>query len=109
MDSWVDYLKRDLARKMAGEQPPGAGGQAKMRANLKNLSPFALRHWRKGALGGQELHGDGRRRLFLSLERGKGPFAPGAETNLRESGKERGKRGSGPTGRWNGAWPYLEA
>ena len=52
MDSWIDYLKRGLTRKMAGEQLPGAGGQAKIRANLKNLSPFALRHWRKGALGG---------------------------------------------------------
>ena len=52
MDSWIDYLKRGLARKTAGEELPGAGGQAKIRNNLKNLYPFALRHWRKGALGG---------------------------------------------------------
>jgi ABC-type multidrug transport system fused ATPase/permease subunit len=52
MDSWIDYLKRGLARKTAGEEVPGTGGQAKIRTNLKNLYPFALRHWRKGALGG---------------------------------------------------------
>jgi len=52
MDSWIDYLKRGLARKMAGEELPGASGPAKIRANLKSLYPYAFRHWRKGALGG---------------------------------------------------------
>ena len=51
MDSWLNYLRQGLAQTLPDDQIAGRSGYAGTRANLKNLSPFWRRHWRKGVLG----------------------------------------------------------
>ena len=52
--AWFAYLKRGLARRMPPDGIAGraAAGGASTRVNLRNLRPFALRHWRQAAVGG---------------------------------------------------------
>jgi len=51
MDSWFTYLKRGLSRKMPKDRIAGQEGYSGIKANLKNLRPYIVRHWRKGVLG----------------------------------------------------------
>jgi len=50
-DGWVAYLKRGLRRELPADRIAGQAGYADARANLQNLRPFVVRHWRKGLLG----------------------------------------------------------
>lgn len=50
-DSWLDYLKRGLARQLPEDKIAGPAGYADARTSLQNLRPFVLRHWPKGAIG----------------------------------------------------------
>jgi ABC-type multidrug transport system fused ATPase/permease subunit len=50
MSTWLDYLKRGLARPLPDERIAGEG-KADLKGNLRNLRPFLARHWRQGALG----------------------------------------------------------
>ena len=52
MNTWFDYLKRGLSRQPAEDHIAGSTGYSGTKANLENLRPFLVRHWRKGALGG---------------------------------------------------------
>jgi len=51
MNSWFSYLKEGLSRTHPDDRLAGERGYAGTWANLQNLRPFAVRHWRKGALG----------------------------------------------------------
>jgi ATP-binding cassette subfamily B protein len=51
MNTWFDYLKRGLSRQPAEDRIAGQAGYSGVKANLENLRPFLVRHWRKGALG----------------------------------------------------------
>jgi ABC-type multidrug transport system fused ATPase/permease subunit len=51
MNTWFDYLKRGLSRQPPEDRIAGPEGYSGARANLENLRPFLVRHWRKGALG----------------------------------------------------------
>ena len=51
MKSWFAYLKGALARRLPDDKLASGPKNDRLRANLKNLLPFAKRHWRKGALG----------------------------------------------------------
>ena len=51
MDSWFSYLKRGLSRSLPADRLANGQGYASARSNLRNLKPFLVRHWRKGALG----------------------------------------------------------
>ena len=51
IESWLTYLKRGLSRKLPQDRISGREGVAGAKADLKNLRPFVVRHWRKGALG----------------------------------------------------------
>lgn len=51
MKSWFAYLKGALARRLPDDKIAAGQKNGRLRANLKNLLPFAKRHWRKGALG----------------------------------------------------------
>jgi ATP-binding cassette subfamily B protein/subfamily B ATP-binding cassette protein MsbA len=51
MKSWFAYLKGALARRLPDDKLGAGQKNGRLRANLKNLLPFAKRHWRKGALG----------------------------------------------------------
>src|SRR5512137_689732 len=51
MKSWFAYLKGALARRLPEDKINAAGRDRRLRANLKNLLPFAKRHWPKAALG----------------------------------------------------------
>jgi ABC-type bacteriocin/lantibiotic exporter with double-glycine peptidase domain len=51
VDSWFTYLKRGLSRKLPEDRIVGGDGYSSIKANLKNLRPYMLRHWRKGLLG----------------------------------------------------------
>ena len=51
MDTWLTYLKRGLSRTLPDDRLAGQQGYAGAKANLKNLQPFIVRHWRKGLLG----------------------------------------------------------
>jgi len=51
MKSWFEYLKRGLARKPPKDRIAGKKPYGSIRENLKNLTPFVKRHWRKGAVG----------------------------------------------------------
>jgi subfamily B ATP-binding cassette protein MsbA len=50
MPSWNDYLRRGLARTQLKDRLSNPQGETSTRANLENLRPFLLRHWRKGFL-----------------------------------------------------------
>jgi len=51
MDTWLDYLKRGLSRQLPSDRIAGARGYRDAKANLDNLRPFVVRHWRKGLVG----------------------------------------------------------
>ena len=51
MPSWIDYLRQGLSRTQSKDRITNKGGDTSTRANLANLRPFFLRHWRKGLLG----------------------------------------------------------
>lgn len=51
MSSWIDYLRRGLSRSPSTDRVTNLQGETSTRSNLRNLRPFFLRHWRKGALG----------------------------------------------------------
>ncbi len=48
---WFTYLKQGLSRDLPKDRLAGQDEYLGIRANLKNLRPFAARHWRKAALG----------------------------------------------------------
>jgi ABC-type bacteriocin/lantibiotic exporter with double-glycine peptidase domain len=50
MPSWIDYLRRGLSRTQTKDRVANPQGETSTRANLENLRPFFLRHWRKGLL-----------------------------------------------------------
>ncbi len=51
MRTWFSYLRRGLSREQPKDRIAGRAGYSGLRANLRNLRPFVVRHWRKGALG----------------------------------------------------------
>jgi len=51
MPSWFDYLKQGLARELPADRIAEQRKYSSVRANLGNLRPFVVRHWRKGLLG----------------------------------------------------------
>jgi len=51
MFSWLDFLKQGFSRKSAEDRIAGKKRYAGIKANLKNLKPYFIRHWRKGLLG----------------------------------------------------------
>ena len=51
MESWFQYLKSGLSRELPKDSLALDEGVRPIRANLKNLWPFFLRHWRKGVVG----------------------------------------------------------
>ncbi len=51
MPNWFDYLKQGLSRQIPVDAISGQQSRSSARANLRNLKPFLLRHWRKGLLG----------------------------------------------------------
>ena len=51
MLSWIDYLRQGLSRKQSKDRITNQQGDTSTRANLENLRPFFVRHWRKGLLG----------------------------------------------------------
>jgi ABC-type multidrug transport system fused ATPase/permease subunit len=50
-DSWFNYLKAGLSRKLPNDRIAGQEGYSGIKANLENLRPYVGRHWRKGLLG----------------------------------------------------------
>jgi ABC-type multidrug transport system fused ATPase/permease subunit len=52
MSSWIDYLRSGLSHTQSKDRVAGQQGETSTHANLQNLRPFFLRHWRKGLLGG---------------------------------------------------------
>jgi ABC-type bacteriocin/lantibiotic exporter with double-glycine peptidase domain len=51
MKSWFSYLKDALGRRLPEDKLTTNRKKDQLRTNLKNLLPFAKRHWRKGAMG----------------------------------------------------------
>ncbi|MFH1122826.1 MAG: hypothetical protein V1758_04125, partial [Pseudomonadota bacterium] len=51
MDSWFTYLKQGLSRKPIEDPIAGPDGYSGVATNLRNLRPYAGRHWRKGLFG----------------------------------------------------------
>jgi ABC-type multidrug transport system fused ATPase/permease subunit len=51
MPSWIDYLRKGLSRSQTKDRVTNQQGDTSTRANLENLRPFLLHHWRKGLLG----------------------------------------------------------
>jgi ABC-type multidrug transport system fused ATPase/permease subunit len=51
MKTWLTYLKQGLSRTMPQDRISGGRGYGSFKANLKNLSPYFKRHWRRGLLG----------------------------------------------------------
>jgi len=51
MQDWITYLRQGLARKQPPDRIASSQGYSGAKANLKNLQPFVVRHWRKGVLG----------------------------------------------------------
>jgi ABC-type multidrug transport system fused ATPase/permease subunit len=50
-NTWFSTLKRGLSRTVPRDRIGGPGSEGPLREGLKNLIPFARRHWRKGAAG----------------------------------------------------------
>ena len=50
MNSWFAYLKQGLSRQLPADRITSREGYSGIRAGLKNLRPFFMRHWRKGVL-----------------------------------------------------------
>jgi subfamily B ATP-binding cassette protein MsbA len=51
MKPWFAYLQGALSRRLPDDKLAAGPKKDRLRANLKNLLPFAKGHWRKGALG----------------------------------------------------------
>lgn len=51
MSSWLNYLRQGLARKRIDDSLAGGPAREDLWTDLRNLRPFAARHWRTGALG----------------------------------------------------------
>lgn len=51
MSTWFATLKRGLSRTVPEDRLSGPQGYADVWANLENLRPFVVRHWRKGVVG----------------------------------------------------------
>jgi ABC-type bacteriocin/lantibiotic exporter with double-glycine peptidase domain len=51
MKIWLKYLHQGLGRKMPDDRLAGNPDYGPMKANLKNLYPYVIRHWRKGLIG----------------------------------------------------------
>jgi ABC-type multidrug transport system fused ATPase/permease subunit len=51
MDSWLDYLKRGLSRKLPQDRINEQESYGDLRTNLKRIYPFVRRHWKRGVLG----------------------------------------------------------
>ncbi|MCX7840659.1 MAG: ABC transporter ATP-binding protein/permease, partial [Anaerolineae bacterium] len=51
MSAWFTLLKQGLARTLPADRIAEQRKYSTTRANLRNLRPFVLRHWRKGAVG----------------------------------------------------------
>ena len=51
MKSLFQYLKQGLAQRRSKDRIGGRSESAGLQSNLKNLAPFASRHWRKGSVG----------------------------------------------------------
>jgi len=51
MNAWLTYLKQGLSHELPEDRIAGREGYASLKANLQNLRPFAIRHWRRGVLG----------------------------------------------------------
>ncbi len=49
--NWFTYLKRGLNHEPAKDSIRDEGGYSGGKANLQNLKPFLIRHWRKGIVG----------------------------------------------------------
>ena len=49
--TWFNFLKAGLGRQVQRDKLAGDAAAQGTRANLENLKPFLLRHWRKGLLG----------------------------------------------------------
>jgi subfamily B ATP-binding cassette protein MsbA len=49
--TWFNFLKAGLSRKVQRDKLAGDLAGQGTRADLQNLRPFLLRHWRKGVLG----------------------------------------------------------
>jgi ATP-binding cassette, subfamily B, bacterial MsbA len=51
MFRWIDYLRKGLSRTQSKDRIVNQQKESNTLANLENLRPFLLRHWRKGVLG----------------------------------------------------------
>jgi subfamily B ATP-binding cassette protein MsbA len=51
MFSWIDTLRRGLSHKQTSDRVANQEGETSSSANLWNLRPFLIRHWRKGLVG----------------------------------------------------------
>lgn len=51
MKSWYTCLREGLSRKLPKDQIAAKEGYSSVKANLRNLRPYFIRHWRKGLLG----------------------------------------------------------
>jgi len=52
MQKWLTYFRNALSRKLPEDRISGDFHDPDLRRNLKNLSPYWRRYWRKGAVGG---------------------------------------------------------
>ena len=50
-NSWWTYLKSGLSRKLPEDRIGGQPSHRSLKTSLRNLHPFLVRHWRKGAVG----------------------------------------------------------
>jgi ABC-type multidrug transport system fused ATPase/permease subunit len=50
MNSWFAYLKQGLSQQLPRDRISSREGYSGLKAGLKNVWPFFLRHWRKGVL-----------------------------------------------------------
>lgn len=48
MPSWIETLRKGLSRTKSIDRVTNPRGETTTRANLENLRPFLVRHWRKG-------------------------------------------------------------
>lgn len=51
MASWADYLRQGLSHLQSKDRITNISKDTSIRANLENLRPFFIRHWRNGLLG----------------------------------------------------------
>ena len=51
MQNWLRYLKAGLAREIPNDKLSDQKRESTARSDLRNLSPYFIRHWRKGVVG----------------------------------------------------------